>query len=350
MPPGRRRKPRLSGAENVRSTPGGTQDSRQRTPKRTPRSQTNRVPGLGNGQEDVDLSLVGAGDAGTPTASSPATVPANDRSPLAHRDQTSQAIRNRPATDAKKTPKSSLREGSQSVPRRGRPLGSRNKASAVSNSSPVPGSAPSRSQPNSTVPTRPSGLRNVAWPVDGIAIVIESPSKPASKRPLSKTYDCQWKACDAKLHNLETLRTHVHTHYERTQHGAFSCLWANCGTKKAVRLMDSIDDKIMRVPFDFSTVNLWEKHVDKRHLDRLAWDAGEGPPSHPSGNSSTTSPSSETNTFRHRNIRLSLLPLPPLRNTHLPNRWRPRHPAPRIHPLPIPTPQRSQSRYPTHKS
>ena len=269
----------------MRSTPGGAQDSRQRTAKRTPRSQTKPDSCPDYGQEDMDLSLVGAGDAGTPIASSPAPGLSISRSPLAHRNRTTQATHDKPKTDAKKTPKSSGQEGSQSEPRRGRPPGSRNKATVASGSNQPPGSAPSCTQTSSTVPARPSGLRNVAWPVDGIAIVIDSPSKPASKRSMNKTYDCHWKACDAKLQSLDTLRKHVYTHCERAEHGAYPCLWANCGTKRAIRLKDSIDDKITRVPFDFSTENLWGKHVDKRHLDHLAWDIGEGPPSYPLGNS-----------------------------------------------------------------
>ncbi len=167
-----------------------------------------------------------------------------------------------------------------------------------------------RTRPESSVvnttPVRPSVLRQIMTPADGIAVVIESSRKPKddekksesefkprkrrkvsppSRHPSSpnhKVYKCEWKRCHSKLHNLETLRRHVQLHRERYSAEPFPCLWVGCGSSKVFKGQEK-GKKSESQTLEFPTEAAWNKHMDGKHLEKYAWELGDGPSTHPSG-------------------------------------------------------------------
>ncbi|KAI9810678.1 MAG: hypothetical protein M1827_006137 [Pycnora praestabilis] len=156
-----------------------------------------------------------------------------------------------------------------------------------------------------TTPSRPSGLRHTLTASGNVAVVIQSPSPntksglatgPSERKrksdfittskhtgdghpePSYTVYNCQWKECRAKLHNVDTLRKHLQKiHRARAPHGGLACLWTGCS--KATTENDSYSGKTetKRYPYDFSTEAQWDNHVDKKHLESLSWKFGDGP-------------------------------------------------------------------------
>ena len=153
-----------------------------------------------------------------------------------------------------------------------------------------------RSNP-STTPAKPSGLRNQLNTSPFAVVIPRSPGNgesgpshgPAEKhkkvktspapRPNYQVYKCRWKNCEGQLHNLEILRKHVHSHMSQFDEN-FECLWEGCGTTKIAGTSGS-----ERQPLTFKSETAWERHMDGRHLDNYAWELGDGPSPHPSGES-----------------------------------------------------------------
>jgi len=220
--------------------------------------------------------------------------------------QTSRAGSNKDDTDDDKGKK-----------RRGRPPGSKNRK---------PQSSERRAEGRFTVPTRPkysadttparSALRNTSTPLrdQPFAVIIDptahntnlrrsesqrkrkSESRDPSRRtrgrpsaasraePTYKVYECQWKDCKAELHNLETLRKHVRkVHRAKAAFGGIPCLWAGCGKVSFVQDRKTGRHNRVHQYLDFGTEELWDQHMDKKHLEPFAWDLGDGPSAGPSG-------------------------------------------------------------------
>ena len=147
----------------------------------------------------------------------------------------------------------------------------------------------------STTPARPSGLRNQINTSPFAVVIQRSPSQvesisshePAKKfkkvrmspapPPKYQIYKCRWKNCEGQLHNLETLRKHVHSHMSQFDE-TFECLWDGCG-------MTKVTGTSGRERLSFKSETAWERHMDGRHLDKYAWELGDGPSPHPSGKS-----------------------------------------------------------------
>lgn len=97
-------------------------------------------------------------------------------------------------------------------------------------------------------------------------------------------FKCEWQDCDAELHNLDTLRKHIHkVHNKEALHGGLSCLWPNCGEstssfdhKKGIEVK-----KWQRM--DFTSDSTWRAHIELNHLGPIAWKLGDGPMSGLSG-------------------------------------------------------------------
>ena len=185
-----------------------------------------------------------------------------------------------------------------SAPRgRGRPRGSKDsvprKPAARS-----PRTGVSTEPQSSAGPLRPSGLRNAVTSSDGFAVVIDSRSSATtqkqdkkgnrveSKRAKSirhKVYKCRWNECPYELHNLQTLRKHVHKHREQYgEQGPFPCCWADCGTINLSKEEGDMDEDEL-IPLEFNTASAWETHIDDKHLNILAWSMGDGPTASSSG-------------------------------------------------------------------
>lgn len=178
--------------------------------------------------------------------------------------------------------------------RRGRPPGSKDqslrKNAAILKDTDMPIRTPPAPSTMNTTPFKPSALRQTMTPSDSIAVVIQSPSKPnndertrsksssgSRQPPDHQVYNCQWKGCQARLHNLETLRKHIRLH--RKGH-PFPCFWAGCGASKVSNGKQQGEHQ----PLEFGREAAWDSHMEERHLDPYASELGNGPSVHPSGN------------------------------------------------------------------
>jgi hypothetical protein len=133
------------------------------------------------------------------------------------------------------------------------------------------------------VPSQPSALRKVNSRDDGL-VMINSRS-PSVSRPEYQSFKCRWQNCQAELHNLETLKKHVHkVHQKETLRGTLECLWDDCSRQ------DTNTDPVtgMRLdrhsPFVFTDEPKWREHIEIQHFSPLSWKQGDGPASGLSGN------------------------------------------------------------------
>ena len=222
-----------------------------------------------------------------------------------------------------------------STPRRGRPPGSKNKSSAsrdIIKSTETPDTQvkrrgrPPGSRNRSSIAlgslraTRtPSGLRRSAIPDDGLevrvpsrdsSIAVPSPhNELAIPGPISKksrdrgeqrpptppfvVFECQWKDCPAKLHNLEILRKHVFkVHGKPSADGKHACRWEDCGESQTQENEDTImvDKAPEPIHRKFDSADSWKVHVEGSHIGPLAWTLGDGPTTYPDGTLPLTVP------------------------------------------------------------
>jgi len=97
-------------------------------------------------------------------------------------------------------------------------------------------------------------------------------------RPEYKIYKCGWQGCSAELHNLATLRKHVHKlHLKQADHGGYDCLWVGC--EKVKSFTDKTTNRTStRIEHDsFEAVSEWNEHIEKQHISPIAWELGDGP-------------------------------------------------------------------------
>jgi hypothetical protein len=109
-------------------------------------------------------------------------------------------------------------------------------------------------------------------------------SRPRSDRdslqqPHYQVYACGWDGCHAELHNLDTLKKHViKLHGKLSADNDFECGWAYCnlaGTSTDLRgRQEKRNDKGSA---RFATIEQWVQHIDKAHLQPVAWKLGDGP-------------------------------------------------------------------------
>ncbi|KAH9820910.1 zinc finger protein [Teratosphaeria destructans] len=98
-----------------------------------------------------------------------------------------------------------------------------------------------------------------------------APQPSTEPEPRYPVYRCQWRGCQAELHNLEILKKHIvklhgHPNFET---GAYECLWEPCGNGKS-------NGKSADRPARFQDIESWMKHVNE-HLQPIAWRLGDGP-------------------------------------------------------------------------
>jgi len=171
--------------------------------------------------------------------------------------------------------------------KKGRPVGWRKNihGSAAAQARPPangrtgPGPGPSR-----YVPPQPSTLRHVKTG-NNEPIRIDSRSPSVTKRaPRYQSYRCEWQDCKAELHNLETLKKHVHkVHGKENTEGALECLWGDCA--RHIASHDAMTN--IRVeqhePKPFRSAINWQEHLEQTHFSPLSWRLGDGPASGLSG-------------------------------------------------------------------
>ena len=160
----------------------------------------------------------------------------------------------------------------QPVKRKGRPIGWRK---YMQKNPPAEGS--------SNKPARAKGLARE--------------SKKPNPQPNYQVYRCRWtrvltsnadgfkppgkepsfKECTAELHNLATLRKHVHKLHLRkdAESGKFKCHWESCGRATAVRDGPRTVSRIE--PIALPDEDAWRTHVEDEHIKPIAWELGDGP-------------------------------------------------------------------------
>jgi hypothetical protein len=233
--------------------------------------------------------------------------PEGDRDQTAHRR--AQLVRDGSANGAKPIPA-----------RRGRPP--KNHASAKASLVATPKSQSSGQNQSSEMPTaspigyasfaqttvdengnvvkrkgRPVGWRKSIHSREAHGLTPHSHSKPATtagrlrqqsqpksdrdslQEPHYQVYACGWDGCRAELHNLDTLKKHViRLHGKPSADDDFECEWAYCNlagttTDHRGRQQKRDDQESAR----FATIEQWVQHIDKAHLQPVAWKLGDGP-------------------------------------------------------------------------
>lgn len=124
------------------------------------------------------------------------------------------------------------------------------------------------SRPLEFKPTQPSTLRNGnPGSNEPIRIDSRSPSAPNQNR-YYQSFKCRWEGCKAELHNLDTLKKHVNKVHRSAinKHGFIECHWADCASERPK-------------PMAFTTIALWQSHLEHAHFSPLSWEMGDGPAS-----------------------------------------------------------------------
>ncbi|KAF2267038.1 hypothetical protein CC78DRAFT_566452 [Lojkania enalia] len=163
--------------------------------------------------------------------------------------------------------------------KKGRPVGWR-KAIHGSAAAQARPSANGHTGLNRFVPSQPSTLRNVNTGSDEPIVLNSRSSSVSSKVPRYQSFKCKWYNCKAELHNLETLKKHVHkVHRKATLRGTLECLWGVCG--REIASIDPVTNlQIERhQPFVFKEESQWREHLEIRHFSPLSWQLGDGPAS-----------------------------------------------------------------------
>jgi hypothetical protein len=85
------------------------------------------------------------------------------------------------------------------------------------------------------------------------------------QEPKYQVYKCHWLDCDAQLHSLEVLKKHVtKVHGHSDAEGDYRCRWRGC------KLNTEASNP-------FKEISGWLGHIDKEHLQAVAWNLGDGP-------------------------------------------------------------------------
>jgi hypothetical protein len=134
------------------------------------------------------------------------------------------------------------------IRRRGRPLGAKNKHPSLTAMKKVANTSP----------------------------LLSIPSRSYSPPPASfDIYDCQWRKCNAKLHNLATLRRHISkVHRPSTEEAiklGHTCWWKKCKT------LQRNEDRTVTPRERFQSHSEWMEHIDEDHLHSLGMEKGDGP-------------------------------------------------------------------------
>lgn len=107
----------------------------------------------------------------------------------------------------------------------------------------------------------------------GIQVSIPARRRSTSP-PQYNIYACQWRKCDAKLHNLPTLRKHMARVHkiadDQIQREGQPCWWKQCRTleRRGEEFIPSVT---------FNSTSDWLEHIESDHLHPLGMELGDGP-------------------------------------------------------------------------
>jgi hypothetical protein len=109
----------------------------------------------------------------------------------------------------------------------------------------------------------------------GVLVAIPPPRRSTSP-PHYNIYACEWRKCDAKLHNLPTLRKHIARVHkvsdEETKSEGQPCWWKMCRTLE-------IKDEEIIPKVTFNSTSDWLDHVESDHIYPIGLKLGDGPSS-----------------------------------------------------------------------
>ena len=126
---------------------------------------------------------------------------------------------------------------------------------------------------------RPPGAKNKhpsVTTMKNAAYAGSHASMPSATEPVRyETYNCHWRKCGAKLHNLPTLRKHISKMHrqapEKVSGNGHVCWWKKCTT------LTRNEDKTVTPNVYFPTFETWMNHVEEAHLHPLGMEIGDGP-------------------------------------------------------------------------
>ena len=91
-------------------------------------------------------------------------------------------------------------------------------------------------------------------------------------------FNCEWKKCGSRLHNLKTLRKHViKLHPDsnvRATNSAFRCMWGDC-VRKYNKGGGEVIKKLHGILFN--SIEKLHEHIEEFHITPIAWRLGDGP-------------------------------------------------------------------------
>lgn len=188
-----------------------------------------------------------------------------------------------------------LSDGTSSSPRRGRPPKGleprpintlpKKRGRPFANKVPVEQTPKKRGRPFKTVESELKAKARASSSGTSTPTTQKKKGRPFKVRhqlfiaqplPEFHPFKCEWKGCEAELHNLETLRLHLHIVHKKRVEGKVPCLWAKCGAKKVVEGEDG-EKKIIDDHPRFASRQAWKDHLEVRHLIPFSWHMGDGP-------------------------------------------------------------------------
>jgi hypothetical protein len=109
------------------------------------------------------------------------------------------------------------------------------------------------------------------------AVQVAIPARRRStSSPQYDIYACEWYNCDAKLHNLPTLRKHIAKVHKPLDDEITSeehpCWWKNC------RTLEHRDEET-KPKVTFNSTSDWLDHIESDHLHPIGMQLGDGPSS-----------------------------------------------------------------------
>jgi hypothetical protein len=136
-----------------------------------------------------------------------------------------------------------------------------------------------RGRPPGSKNKHPTGRPMKTAKDSGVQVSI--PVRRGSTSPPSyNIYACQWRKCNADLHNLPTLRKHIARVHklpdDEIKAEGQPCWWKKCRTLE--RKADAIVSKVT-----FNSTSDWLEHVESDHLHPLGMKLGDGPSSAQTG-------------------------------------------------------------------
>lgn len=104
------------------------------------------------------------------------------------------------------------------------------------------------------------GLPPITHPSKAAGTLNRTKQTQQAPEPKYQIYACKWEKCKAELHNLDNLKKHIlKVHEKKSNDGVWECAWQGC------------DDG------GFADMGEWMGHIDKAHLQPIAWKLGDGP-------------------------------------------------------------------------